>query len=83
MGMGIPILHGVTGESAAIVEREETGIVFEPENAGELCDKLRLLMENRELYKTLRQQCLTAAGNYSRAELAGRMLDILMKLSKD
>jgi glycosyltransferase involved in cell wall biosynthesis len=32
MGMGIPVLHGVGGESAGIVEREGVGVVFEPEN---------------------------------------------------
>jgi hypothetical protein len=33
MGMGLPVLHGVAGESADIVERERVGLVFEPENA--------------------------------------------------
>src|SRR5690606_11702410 len=33
MGMGIPVLHGVEGESAAIVEQENVGLLFEPENA--------------------------------------------------
>jgi glycosyltransferase involved in cell wall biosynthesis len=36
MGMGIPVLHGVGGESAGIVEREGVGVVFEPENPGRL-----------------------------------------------
>jgi len=39
MGMGIPVLHGVAGESAAIVAKEDVGLVFEPENSKELCDK--------------------------------------------
>ncbi|MCB1815367.1 MAG: glycosyltransferase family 4 protein, partial [Candidatus Competibacteraceae bacterium] len=30
MGMGIPVLHGVAGESAEIVQREDCGQVFEP-----------------------------------------------------
>ncbi len=33
MGMGIPVLHGVAGESAGIVTREEVGLVFPPEDA--------------------------------------------------
>src|SRR5690606_8562347 len=32
MAMGIPVLHGVAGESAEIVEREGVGLVFEPED---------------------------------------------------
>ena len=33
VGMGIPVLLGVAGESAEIVEREGVGLLFEPEDA--------------------------------------------------
>ncbi|HEV2532599.1 glycosyltransferase family 4 protein, partial [Phenylobacterium sp.] len=36
MAMGLPVLHGVAGESADIVRREDCGEVFEPENAEQL-----------------------------------------------
>jgi hypothetical protein len=78
MGMGIPILHGVAGESAEILEKERAGLVFEPENADELCEKLRKLRDDREMYQGLRSNCLKAAGNYDRSELAGRMLGVLI-----
>ena len=78
MGMGIPILHGVAGESAEIVEREGAGLVFEPENAKELRDKLLLLRDEADLYARLKNNGLAAAGNYDRSVLAARMLGILM-----
>jgi hypothetical protein len=37
MGMGIPVLHGVMGESAKMVEKHGVGMLFEPENADALC----------------------------------------------
>lgn len=77
MGMGIPILHGVYGESAEIVEREQAGVVFEPENHQDLCDKLQRLRANTESFHQLRTSSLGAAKNYDRAELAKRMLEIL------
>lgn len=77
MGMGIPILHGVHGESAEIVEREQAGVVFEPENHQDLCDKLQQLRADTELFNRLRASSLRAAQNYDRAELARRMLEIL------
>jgi glycosyltransferase involved in cell wall biosynthesis len=40
MGMGLPVLHGVAGESADIVRRERVGEVFESENAQQLLDGL-------------------------------------------
>jgi hypothetical protein len=43
MGMGLPVLHGVAGESADIVEREGVGIVFEPESTGQLVAGIRRL----------------------------------------
>jgi glycosyltransferase involved in cell wall biosynthesis len=80
MGMGIPILHGVAGESAEIVEREGAGLVFEPENVDELLGKLKQLRDDRALYEKLRANCLQGAGNYDRSELAGRMLQILASI---
>ncbi len=77
MGMGIPVLHGVAGESASIVEREGVGLLFEPENATDLCEKLIRLKGNPELYERLKEHSVRAAGNYDRAALALRMLEIL------
>lgn len=77
MGMGIPVLHGVAGESADIVEREGVGLVFEPENDVELCQKLVRLKEDGQLYDRLRERCLIAARSYDRGELARKMLDLV------
>jgi len=80
MGMGIPVLHGVAGESAAIVEKEGVGLVFEPENAVELCEKLEALRQDKALYRRFHENCLAAARRYDRAALARRMLGILESL---
>ena len=77
MGMGIPVLHGVAGESADIVEREGVGLVFEPENDVELCQKLMRLKEDGQLYDRLRERCLIAARSYDRGELARKMLALV------
>lgn len=77
MGMGIPLLHGVSGESAAIVEREGVGIVFPSGNHKALCDAMLLLKDDTDLYAQLRQRCIDAAPNYDRSRLAREMLVIL------
>ncbi len=77
MGMGIPVLHGVAGESAGIVEKEGVGLIFEPENSGDLVKKLLKLRSERELYMELRNNSLQAAHRYDRSELAGKMLEEL------
>jgi len=77
MAMGIPVLHGVAGESAAIVEKEGVGLVFEPENAVDLCEKMIQLKNDPALYGKLKDCCIRAAGNYDRTVLARRMLGVL------
>lgn len=77
MGMGIPVLHGVTGESATIVEQEKCGLLFEPENADALVSNLLTLKHDSGLYEKLRTSALQAARRYDRKVLAGQMLEIL------
>lgn len=80
MGMGLPVLHGVAGESADIVEREGVGIVFEPENVEQLVDGLRRLHDDPALAQRLRERCVAAAGRYDRGALAERMLGAMLAL---
>ncbi len=80
MAMGIPVLHGVEGESAEIVEKEQVGMVFEPENSVELVDKLLLLKDDHIKYEELRANCLAAAKCYDREVFAGGMLAILEEI---
>ncbi len=77
MGMGIPVLHGVEGESAGIVVREDVGIVFEPENAAELCRRLRELADDAQLRERLSANGVKAAALYDRKALAMKMLEQL------
>ena len=83
MGMGIPILHGVAGESAAIVTKEGVGLTFEPENVEELVEKLLYLRREREFYKAMQKNALQAAHRYDRSELAGKMLTELKAIEEN
>jgi glycosyltransferase involved in cell wall biosynthesis len=79
MAMGIPVVHGVAGESAEIVTREEVGLVFEPENAAELCEKLQQLRQSDSLRARFRERGVAAARNYDRVKLAKDMLGSLQQ----
>lgn len=74
MGMGIPVLHGVEGESAEIVQREGIGLVFEPERADQLVTAICRLCNEPELIKMFRLRCLEAARRFDRQALAASML---------
>ena len=77
MGMGVPIVHGVEGESAKIVTSYNVGIPFEPENAESLSTVLKELMSNPALHNELRRNGLSGAKSYNRKNLANDMLKIL------
>jgi glycosyltransferase involved in cell wall biosynthesis len=79
MGMGLPVLHGVMGESAEIVRREAVGCVFESENAMELAQGLLRMRKDADAYAMYRANALRAAKRYDRKYLARCMLDVLHK----
>jgi glycosyltransferase involved in cell wall biosynthesis len=83
MGMSIPVLHGVMGESADIVEKEGVGLLFEPENSDKLCENLWKLKDDTKLYKRLKANCLDSAPKYERRVLAGRMLKLIEEWNAD
>ena len=74
---GVPVLHGVQGESAGIVEREDVGLTFEPQNVDALCDALRRIATDDALHERLRENGPRAARGYDRTELAASMLSVL------
>jgi len=77
MAMGIPVLHGVRGESAAIVEREGVGELVEPQNAEALADAVLALARDEDRLAVYRAHALAAAPRYNRTALAGDMLLVL------
>ena len=80
MGMGIPVLHGVEGESAEIVREHGVGIPFTPESVDELCEALERCSSHPEERAEFRARCLTAAGCFDRKFLALKMLGILERV---
>lgn len=80
MGMAIPVLLGVQGESAGIVEHEDVGLLFEPQNSDALIQGLRLLADDQTLYQRLKANGPIAAQRYDRSALANEMLSVLERL---
>ena len=80
MAMGIPVLHGVAGESAEIVVSEGVGLVFEPEDHAALAELVLKLASAPKLRSELARRGIGAAKRYDRAVLAADMLGILQRL---
>jgi glycosyltransferase involved in cell wall biosynthesis len=82
MCMGIPVLHGVTGESADIVRHHNVGVVFEPENAEQLAGNIVQLHRDSTLMTTYRTNGPRAAALFDRSFLAAEMFSILKCTSR-
>ena len=83
MAMGIPVLHGVEGESADIVVRDGAGLLFQPESAEALRDVLVALAADPEQRAVIRARALIAAAQYDRSALAQDMLNLLDRVATE
>ena len=77
MAMGVPLLHGVGGESADIVRTSRSGICFAAEQPEALLSAIRQVSTDKDAYQQMKTSCLSSAQNYNRASLANRMADCL------
>lgn len=77
MAMGLPILHGVEGESAEIVDRHEIGLTFPPEDHRALASRILALRDDPSWRQRLAGNGPPAARLYDRAALAQAMLKVI------
>jgi glycosyltransferase involved in cell wall biosynthesis len=77
MGMGVPVLHGVPGESAQIVLEDHIGEVFESENSRQLYKLILDIKFASNRINFYRRHGVEAAKKYDRKNLATNMLKIL------
>lgn len=82
MAMGIPVLHGVEGESAEIVLEAKAGTCFIPEEPDDLKSSLLKLESNKPLRKSLSLAGPVAAQSYGREQLARDMITNIKNLSR-
>lgn len=82
MAMGIPILHGVEGESADILRASSTGLTVEPENAEDLAAKICTMWADPKMRAKFAAHGPKAARKYDRRKLAQDMLELLVAQSR-
>lgn len=82
IGSGVPVLHGVIGESAEIVLKESVGELFEPENSKELASKILNFYENPSLLSFYKKKSIIVSHKYNRYSLAKKMIEFIIKKMK-
>ena len=84
MAMERPIVLGVQGESADIVNEADCGVCIEPENSRQLADAILELSGDPKRTERLGQNGgVFVRTNYNRDDLAMRYLDVLNEQSKN
>ena len=82
MAMRTPIILGVRGESQQIIESAGAGFAITPQSAPELADKIRLLYQDNAAYQSIADSGRGfVQAHYDRRTLAGRLLDVLKRVS--
>ena len=84
MAAGLPVLMGLAGDAAELVEEAEAGLSFPPEDAEALADAVRRLHDNPELVRRLSRNAeLTARTLFDWENIAADyLLDIKMIVSE-
>ena len=82
MAMGVPILHGVSGESLQIINKYNLGLHFVSESPEDLCSVILELYKNKSLYNKISENCVKASKIFNRKILALKMLEEIKKFEK-
>ena len=82
MAMGVPILHGVSGESLQIINKYNLGLHFVSESPEDLCSAILELYNNKSLYNKISENCVKASKIFNRKILALNMLEEIKKFEK-
>jgi glycosyltransferase involved in cell wall biosynthesis len=72
-----PILLGVEGEAAEIIQKYDAGLCYVPENKADFLKQLNALVTNQELYQQKQLGCVKLAHDFQRENLANQMLAII------
>ena len=79
MGMNVPVLLGVNGESRKIVERFKIGKYFEPENEKQLFKLILKFYYNKNYLKLYRKNAKLNSHFYDREILSKKMISFIQK----
>lgn len=77
-----PTLLGVEGQAQEIIEKYGSGVCFEPENSVDFIEKIYMLKNSADFYKSCQDGCKKLAVDYDRKVLAAKMLDIIKSVGK-
>lgn len=83
MSCGVPCVASARGGNLDIVADGKTGLLFDPENAGELAECLERVLTNDDLARSLATEARAAiVERYDLRALVGREIDLLKRVAR-
>ncbi len=83
MGCGVPCVASARGGNRAIVAHGKTGLLFNPEDAGELAECLERVLTQEELARSLAEGARAmVVEQYDLGMLVGREIDLLKRVAR-
>ena len=79
MAMGIPVLHGVEGESSDIVKKYMIGMLFLQGDESSLTVEIQKIYRDASLLSDFKSNAIKGARHFDRKILAGKMLSVLVE----
>jgi len=79
---GIPVICSDLPTMRELVVEKETGLFFQPTDAHDLAEKIDILLQDKELYKTMKKNIYEAAEHYLWERRAEQFIDFV-KISKE
>lgn len=80
VGQAIPILHGVQGESAQLVEEYGVGVVFPSDDSGAFKTAIESLHDNPSISNECKANAMKCAHLFDRRKLADEMYEALSRI---
>ena len=76
MACGVPPIATSVGEIPSIINNGEDGLLVSPGSPAELTEKIKLLLEDAELYENIAKNCRKKALKYDKTQSLQKILDI-------
>ncbi len=79
---GTPVLCGNVGGLPSFVKNGENGLFFNVESVDSLYQKLTIILQNKQLYQSIRNHALKAVKNYSWQAITDRLANLYEDISQ-